>query len=310
MSTPTKKPAIYEESTQYQHWRFSPEQLWTIRNKRTEEAIDRVKKNQKKDSEVDDEKFLSAKEELALCRFYEKQLEGMCKHLKFSDMVMATAVIYMKRFFLYNTVMDYHPKDIFLTCLFLATKSESERISIEDFGKSLRLPSTESVLNLEFTVSQGLKFQYYVHHPFRPAYGLFLDMQQSVDVKTLKLVYKHVVNHAIPDMLLTDLPLIYQPSQLALAAFMIASKDHAGFQDQIKNYIQEKFNESNSAKLLNIIHGIMELFTEDYKPVLQEEAKKIDYRLRLVTYPDTTLNKKRLAEKSNEEEDKKKVRVD
>lgn len=50
MSTPTKKPAIYEESTQYQHWRFSPEQLWTIRNKRTEEAIDRVKKNQKKDS--------------------------------------------------------------------------------------------------------------------------------------------------------------------------------------------------------------------------------------------------------------------
>lgn len=26
--------------------------------------------------------------------------------------VQATAVMYMKRFFLYNTVMDYHPKDI------------------------------------------------------------------------------------------------------------------------------------------------------------------------------------------------------
>lgn len=40
-----KKPNIYEESSQYQHWRFSPEQLWDIRNKTTEAAIDRVKRN-------------------------------------------------------------------------------------------------------------------------------------------------------------------------------------------------------------------------------------------------------------------------
>ncbi|KAG1439061.1 hypothetical protein G6F56_012418 [Rhizopus delemar] len=113
----SNKPPIYEESTQYQHWRFSPEQLWDIRNKRTTETIERVKKMSER-LETDgqenrsDNDYLSAKEELALCRFYEKQLQGMCKHCKFSDMVMATAVIYMKRFFLYNTVMDYHPKDI------------------------------------------------------------------------------------------------------------------------------------------------------------------------------------------------------
>jgi cyclin H len=41
----TKKPQIFEESSQYQHWRFSPEQLWDIRNKSTNEAISRVKKN-------------------------------------------------------------------------------------------------------------------------------------------------------------------------------------------------------------------------------------------------------------------------
>lgn len=43
--TETKKPQIFEESSQYQHWRFSPEQLWDIRNKSTNEAISRVKKN-------------------------------------------------------------------------------------------------------------------------------------------------------------------------------------------------------------------------------------------------------------------------
>ncbi len=40
-----KKPQIFEESSQYQHWRFSPQQLWDIRNKRTKEAVDRVERN-------------------------------------------------------------------------------------------------------------------------------------------------------------------------------------------------------------------------------------------------------------------------
>jgi cyclin H len=43
--TETKKPQVYEESSQYQHWRFSPEQLWDIRNKSTNDAIQRVKRN-------------------------------------------------------------------------------------------------------------------------------------------------------------------------------------------------------------------------------------------------------------------------
>lgn len=38
-------PPVFEESSQYQHWRFSPEQLWDIRNKSTEAAVNRVKKN-------------------------------------------------------------------------------------------------------------------------------------------------------------------------------------------------------------------------------------------------------------------------
>lgn len=48
-TTTTKKPSVVEESTQYQHWRFSPQQLWDIRNERTKEAIDRVKRNMKEE---------------------------------------------------------------------------------------------------------------------------------------------------------------------------------------------------------------------------------------------------------------------
>ncbi|KAL9544634.1 hypothetical protein MBANPS3_007529 [Mucor bainieri] len=312
-----KKPRIFEESSQYKHWRFSPEQLWDIRNKSTSEAISRVKRNvqeeQQKNAETNetlDKDYLSAKEELALCRFFEMQCQVMSKHCKLTDMVMATAVIYMKRFFLYNTVMDYYPKDILLTCLFLATKSESERISIDDFGKTFRLESTKKVLNLEYTVSQGIKFQYYIHHPYRPAHGFFLDMQTGpTDIKLLKETYKKV-GKAIAEILLSDLPFIYQPAQLALAAFMIAGKEN-GFDQQVKRYITDRFGQ-DAPTLLSIIERIVG-FLKTVTPVTQEEAKEIDRKLKLcmnpAMNPESAIFKKRSAEKHEEDVRKKRAKL-
>jgi cyclin H len=170
-----------------------------------------------------------------------------------------------------------------LTCLFLATKSENERVSIDEFGKNLLLPSTTGVLNQEFTVSQGLKFQYYVHHPYRPAYGFFLDMQTGpTDIKLLKETYKKV-DKAIAQIVLSDLPLIFQPAQLALAAFMIAGKDN-GFDQQVIRYIKDRFNSSDATSLLAILDRILALLKQ-VTPVTQEEAKKIDYKLILCMNP-------------------------
>ncbi|KAI9026631.1 cyclin-like protein [Phycomyces nitens] len=219
---------------------------------------------------------------MALCRFYEKQLQEICKHLKLTEMVMATAVVYMKRFFLHNTVMDYHPKDILLTCLFLATKSESERVSIDDFGRNLKLPSTTSVLDLEFTVSQGLKFEYYAHHPYRPAYGFFLDIQTTgADIKLLKETYNKV-GQVVGDILLTDLPFLYMPSQLALAAFVVAGKNN-GFDGQIHRYIEERFGDQANA-LESIVESIIKILSQ-VVPVTKEQATQVDYRLRICMNP-------------------------
>lgn len=51
-------------------------------------------------------------------------------------------------------------------------------------------------------------------------------------MKTLKETYGKV-DTIIAEMLLTDLPLIFQPSQLALAAFIIAGKDN-GFEAYVR----------------------------------------------------------------------------
>lgn len=76
--------------------------------------------------------------------------------------------------------MIFNPFSHRYTCLFLATKAENERMSIDEFCQKLRVPSADSVLNLEFTVSQGLKFEYCIYHPYRAAYGFFLDLQVRI----------------------------------------------------------------------------------------------------------------------------------
>ncbi|KAI9312418.1 cyclin-like protein [Dichotomocladium elegans] len=286
------RPPIYEESSQYRHWRFSPEQLWDIRKASHEAAVERVKKNIEEElksrgsatTEGSDLQYLSTEEELALCRFHEKQLQSICRHFKFTDSVMATAVIYMKRFFLYNSMMDYLPKDVLLTCLFLATKSESERISIDQFQKNLELASTERILALEFIVSQGLRFEYMLHHPYRPAYGLFLDLQTStsIDIKHLKAAYNKAQS-VISTMLLTDLPLIYQPSQLAAAAFMVAGKPD-GLDKQIIKHMEGRIGKEASDNLAKMAVDIAR--TLDRVAIITlEEAKTIDRKLRICMNP-------------------------
>lgn len=138
-------------------------------------------------------------------------------------------------------------------------------------------------MKLEFTVSQGLKSQYYIHHPYRPAYGYFLDMQTGpTDMKLLKETYKLVIS-TIAGILLTDLPLIYQPTQLALAAYMIAGESNA-FDVQVKRYINDRFGEKDTTVLLSIISKITSAYKK-HKKVTTEEAKDIDKKLRYCKNP-------------------------
>lgn len=109
-------------------------------------------------------------------------------------MVEATAMTYLKRFYLRNTCMDYHPKNIMyanislprcladrfhffrLTSVFLATKTENHPISIDTFASKTK-SKPEDILSLEFLVSQSLRFEYKVHHAHLAGYGLSLDLE-------------------------------------------------------------------------------------------------------------------------------------
>lgn len=56
--------------------------------------------------------FLTADEELVLVRHYLTKVIQLCGHFRFPEEVEATATTYIKRFYLTNTVMDWHPKNV------------------------------------------------------------------------------------------------------------------------------------------------------------------------------------------------------
>jgi cyclin H len=58
--------------------------------------------------------FLSAADERLLLRQYELQLRDFCRRFNppMPRSVSGTAFHYFKRFYLHNSVMDYHPKEI------------------------------------------------------------------------------------------------------------------------------------------------------------------------------------------------------
>lgn len=66
-----------------------------------------------------------------------------------------------------------------LTALFLATKTVNTPISCSDFAHYIGKGkiSTDSILQLEFFLSQNLRFEFSTHPAHRATWGIYLDIQ-------------------------------------------------------------------------------------------------------------------------------------
>lgn len=59
-----------------------------------------------------DVEYLTVEDEQSLVTYYLQQLTRLCKMFKFPVNVASTAMTYLKRFYIRNTCMDYHPKNV------------------------------------------------------------------------------------------------------------------------------------------------------------------------------------------------------
>lgn len=187
---------IYRTSTQYRLWSFSPESLAALRKKTHDLALERASRysgqrtatngvdsttngdtSSREDGAANGEhiEFLTEEEELRLVQRYCDQIRSTSDHFKWPVNVKATAVQYLKRFYLSNSSMTYPPKEIYKTVLFLASKSEATHMTASEYARRISTEQ-EQILAPEYKVMQALRFTLDVRQPFRGLKGVLMEL--------------------------------------------------------------------------------------------------------------------------------------
>ncbi|KAJ1514879.1 hypothetical protein HMI56_007194 [Coelomomyces lativittatus] len=104
---------LYTHGTQYRFWRFSSGQIIELRRQTHETAVQEsleVLREHPESWTKDD--FLTPDEEYELIQHFMEQSALVCRKFKLNDLVRATALMCMRRFYLKKSVLFYDPKTV------------------------------------------------------------------------------------------------------------------------------------------------------------------------------------------------------
>lgn len=224
-------------------------------------------------------------------------------------MIKATAVQYMKRFYITNSLMTYHPTDILKTALFFATKTENFYFRLTKFADAIGKTKPEDVLASEFLLTQGLRFTFDVRHPYRALEGAVMELQAiskaSIPVlpnSTETVKYRPMnVERRVKDAhgkareylksstLLTDVYFFFTPSQIMMAGLMNADEEIVTW------WIQQKFPSSGSKeiqdKILRTVHSCASMLktvdpNSEPSPAERKELQSLAKKLKKCRNPE------------------------
>ncbi|PSN33237.1 hypothetical protein C0J52_24493 [Blattella germanica] len=301
---------MFPLSSQKKYWTFVDEMdLNRLRNEANRNFIIKHGTNM-----TDEERawtFLSAADERLLVRQYELQLRDFCRRFNppMPRSVIGTAFHYFKRFYLRNSVMDYHPKEILATCVYLACKVEEFNISIQQFVANIkgdREKASDIVLNNELLLMQQLNYHLTVHNPYRPISGLLIDIKTRGSLKDPDRLIPGI-DELLDRSFLTDACLLYAPSQIALAAILHSASK---IQENLDSYVTETLiGRPAKEKLPNLIEAVRKIrsmvksLETPPRDVVRQLEKKLDKCRNQENNPDSQIYKQRLQEMLNEEDE-------
>ncbi|KAF2086910.1 cyclin-like protein [Saccharata proteae CBS 121410] len=174
---------IYRTSTQFRAWSFTPEKLRSIRENTNKLAAERVSQSiarHKPDAGPVD--CLTPEEEQVIVVRYclaKEPVRGTRQEFPF--VVAATAIQFLKRFYLYNSVMVYDPRQIVPSALYFAIKAESWKVVASEFiecmkGKFPMVDTVDKLLAPEYLIMQSLRYNISVRHPLRGLDGGHMEL--------------------------------------------------------------------------------------------------------------------------------------
>lgn len=128
------------------------------------------------------EEPLSVSEEIDLLRYYEKSIIAFCHQKRYPLHVLATAQIYLKRFYVHHSVLSYDPSKLFIACIYVASKVEEEYLSIETLVSSLPNLNENILRKSELRLLKALDYDLIVHAPFKDIDGL-IEVEMNLSRK-------------------------------------------------------------------------------------------------------------------------------
>ncbi|KAI1095166.1 cyclin-like protein [Rostrohypoxylon terebratum] len=200
--------ANYWESTQRRFWQFSKDELAQMR----EEL-------EKSDQSLVQMFPLPRRTHLNI--YFNQQIGRLSKRLNVKQQAVATAQIYIKRFYCKVEIRRTNPYLVLTTALYLACKMEECPQHIRMFVTEARSLwpdmlhlEVSRIGECEFFLISEMNSQLIVHQPYRTLTSLQSDFNLNQDEASLAL---SVIN----DHYMTDLPLLYPPHVIALTAILL-----------------------------------------------------------------------------------------
>ncbi|PIA44557.1 hypothetical protein AQUCO_01700271v1 [Aquilegia coerulea] len=233
-------------------------------------------------------KPLSIEDEQLMRVFYEQKIQEVCLAFGFPQKIQGTAIIYFKRFYLQWSVMEHHPKNIMLTCIYASCKIEENHVSAEELGKGIQ-QDHQVILNNEMLVLQSLGFDLIVYAPYRSIEGFVDDIEdfcQANDQLEMLKDLKETAKLEVDRILLTDAPLLFPPGQLALAALRRSNEVHGvlDFERYLGSIISRQQSMHTSSELIESLNLIYSLLVKLKMPS-SDDMKPIDRKLRYCLDP-------------------------
>ncbi|KAI9505853.1 cyclin-like protein [Coemansia spiralis] len=147
------------------------------------------------------------------------------KRLRTRQEIIATAIVYFKRFYINNTFYDIDPYLMAATCMYLACKVEENPHHIKHIWSESSAMFTETSPDIRFPYDipdiaecesyllEEMKFYLVVYHP----YQVLIDESIKLSKPALQASWS-IIN----DSYRTDMTLVYPPHVIAVAALFLS----------------------------------------------------------------------------------------
>jgi len=201
--------ANYWDSTQAKYWTFSKSELATLRT-----GLAQASPQLHTKFPLPDQRHLSI--------FVQSHLSKLARRLNLRQQALATAQVYIKRFYLRVEIRKTNPYLIMATAAYLACKMEESpqhiRLMLGEAARQwpeLGVTETSKIGECEFALISTLGSRMIMYHPYR-ALG---ELQGTFGLSSEESTLAHSI---INDCYNTDLPLIYPPHIIAITAIFLA----------------------------------------------------------------------------------------